>query len=357
MSYHVFVTYTEPLKCVAEAIAKNTFVNYQMLVEHATLSHHDLLNMAKKCPTEYFYVINSDSELCFPDFKFDFAPEEWDSKYVHIWNNDTKVRLYKTSLVLENPRQYSDEALMNGTVELKSIDSTIFVEPNVDIIFLSYNEDFADKNYETLRDRFPNAKRVNGIKGILEAHKKAAEISTTDLFYLVDADAIIEDEFDFSYRPNGYDMNSVHVWHSRNPVNDLVYGYGGVKLFPKQQLVDYAGSPIDFTTSVSKSFKVVSKVSNITKFNTSPFATWRSAFRECTKLSAKLITNQDNTDTEERLAIWCTKGKDAEFGEYAIMGALAGMQFGTAQKDQPEKLGLINDYDYLLTVFNNTYQV
>jgi hypothetical protein len=89
------------------------------------------------------------------------------------------------------------------------------------------------------------------------------------------------------------------------------------------------------------------EVSNITKFNTDPFSAWRSGFRECAKLASKLIHNQDNTESEHRLDIWCTRGADREFGEFAIMGANAGRAFGLAHKDQPDMLGLINDYSWL----------
>ena len=42
-----------------------------------------------------------------------------------------------------------------------------------------------------------------------------------------------------------------HVWRSKNPINDLLYGYGGVKLFPKQALLDFDDWHIDFTYSAS----------------------------------------------------------------------------------------------------------
>ena len=41
---------------------------------------------------------------------------------------------------------------------------------------------------------------------------------------------MIVDEFDFKYTTKEKDM--VHVYRCMNPINDLVYGYGGVKLFP-----------------------------------------------------------------------------------------------------------------------------
>ena len=60
------------------------------------------------------------------------------------------------------------------------------------------------------------------------------------------------------------------------PINDLVYGYGGVKLFPTQALRDAKDWRIDFTTSVANkegqkgAFKALPKISNTTAFNTDP---------------------------------------------------------------------------------------
>ena len=74
----------------------------------------------------------------------------------------------------------------------------------LDVFYISYNEDFADENYEMLQVFAPLAKRIHGVKGIFEAHKKAAEQSNTTHFYVVDADAIIEEEFTFKFTPSSY---------------------------------------------------------------------------------------------------------------------------------------------------------
>jgi hypothetical protein len=172
------------------------------------------------------------------------------------------------------------------------------------------------------------------------------------MFYVVDADAEILYNFNFDYQPPMYDRNSVHVWHSKNPINDLEYGYGAVKLFPTRKLLNFKGSPIDFTTSMS-SLKVIPEVSNITAFNSDPFSTWRSAFRECAKLASKIIPNQDNTKTKERLHIWCTKGEDRDFGDLAIQGAIEGAEFGKTYANQPKMLGLINNFRWLEEKFSS----
>jgi hypothetical protein len=83
-----------------------------------------------------------------------------------------------------------------------------------------------------------------------------------------------------------------------------------------------------------------------TRFDTDPFSTWKSAFRECVKLSSKLITNQDDKETEERLRTWTTVGC-----EYSIAGALAGASYGNANKNNIVALNKINDYDWLSSKF------
>ena len=99
----------------------------------------------------------------------------------------------------------------------------------------------------------------------------------------VDADAEIKEDFTFNYIPDVYDEDVVHVWGSQNPVNNLEYGYGGVKLFPTKLVRDATSWGLDFTTGLSKRFKSMPEVSCITRFNTDAFSTWRSAFRECVK--------------------------------------------------------------------------
>jgi hypothetical protein len=93
-------------------------------------------------------------------------------------------------------------------------------------------------------------------------------------------------------------------------------------------------------------------ISNITAFNTDPFNTWRSAFRECCKLSSKIIDRQKDNETEERLKTWCTVGVDREFGNWAIQGAIAGSTYGTENKNNPDALKLINDFNWLRNKFN-----
>lgn len=220
-----------------------------------------------------------------------------------------------------------------------------------DIIFISYNEPNADANFEKLKARFPYAHRVHGIKGIHQAHIAAAKKAFTKMFWVVDADAEILDTFNFDHEVSKYDLECVHVWRSRNPINDLEYGYGGVKLLPKRLTQNMDISKPDMTTSISSLFKAIPEVSNITAFNTDPFNTWKSAFRECCKLSSRVIDRQDDTETQARLDAWCKLNDTVPFGFYAFLGAEGGKHYGENNRTNLEGLKLINDFDWLHAQF------
>lgn len=231
-----------------------------------------------------------------------------------------------------------------------------YVSPNIledlDVVFISYDEPNAESNWQKVLARVPYAQRVHGVKGIFEAHKAAAELAETDMFWVVDGDAELLDDWQFSYQPSIFNRDCVHVWSSRNPINDLEYGYGGVKLFPRHLLLDAQTWNVDMTTGLGK-LKVMNKVSNITSFNTDPFSTWRSAFRECAKLAAGTIKNQIEDESHDRLTAWTTKGIDRPFGSFAVAGAKQGYDFGLKNKSNPAELKNINSRDWLREKFND----
>ena len=223
-----------------------------------------------------------------------------------------------------------------------------------DIVFISYKEPNAEENWELLSSRFPYAKRVHKVRGIHKAHIVAASKCFTNMFWVVDGDAKILDSFNFDYTTTK-ESNFVHVWRSRNPVNDLEYGYGGVKLLPRLATLNMDTSKPDMTTSISQHFRPMPEVSNITAFNTDPFSAWRSAFRECCKLASKIIDRQKSDETDNRLLTWKIKGADRPFGEYAIQGAKQGEEYGIHNKGNIEELMKINDFGWLKEQFERSY--
>ena len=223
-----------------------------------------------------------------------------------------------------------------------------------DIIFISYHEPNAEQNFDDLYSRFntigvfgDRVKRVSNVKGIHNAHIEAAKLAKTSYFYVVDGDAKVVQDFKFAHTAEEQDL--VHVYRSANPINNLTYGYGGVKLLPTTLTRNMDTTTNDMTTSISDKFKVMNEVSNITAFDTDAFSTWKSAFRECAKLASKTIDRQDEEETNDRLKTWTTYATGS-YKRDALRGANAGMQFGLSNSSN---LNLINDFDWLKEQFND----
>ena len=294
-----------------------------------------------------FAVIPHDATMLLLDTD-NYAPVFWDMgdfRYTNYWEEmDGESRPMGCGGVAITSKDYDPS-------KIKMHDKMGSVRKCYDIIFMSYDEPFADEHYEKLKKRFPRAKRSHGVKGIYQAHKAAARLATTEMFYVVDADAIIEDDFNFDYYPEMWDRDAVHVWKSRNSANGLEYGYGGVKLFPRLafELADDDG--VDVTTTVASKFIIMDQISNVTKVDHDGFIAWKSAFRECCKLSASIIKNAEAQDNLQRLNTWLTTTGGSEYASEIQRGAIAGAEFGKQHTDETEMLRLINDYDWIKRKF------
>ena len=298
----------------------------------------------KKSMTKMFWIFDSTIDLLEDiDFSSYIVPE-WDLVYIHVFR-------YGVYLMPKKYQFTKEEIKYNFFLSKKDVDMTISKLP-YDAVFISYNEPNADENYEILKSKISTAKRVHGVVGIHQAHIAAAKLVNTNMFWVIDGDAQIVEEFDFRYKMSRISETTVHTWRSINPINGLEYGYGGVKLFPTNLTLNLNVNSIDMTTSISKKFKPMPEISNITAFNTDPFNTWKSAFRECVKLSSKIIDNQKDSETSERLDTWCSKGKNNPYGEYAIKGAIAGRKFGLKYSNDLDMLVRINDWEWLQNEFN-----
>lgn len=309
-----------------------------------------------------FWCVRNDINLVNNDI-FDLYFDPLDGKYDydrsinHVFKNgesfDGLMLASKDKILMEKEFKY------RFPIEKKEWDIVVSEPKPYDVVFISYNETNADANYEKVKLKRPDAKRVHGIKGIHNAHLAAAKLVTTEMFWVVDADAELVDDFNFEieYFPH-YDagnrieqQTTVWVWSSKNPVNDLVYGYGGVKLLPKKLTLEMNAGSVDITTSISNKFKAVNQISNISAFNVDEFSTWRSAFRECVKLASKVIDSKYAIETDERLETWITQGKDRQYGNFAIAGAKAGKTFGYQWIGNKKMLSKINDFDWLKEEF------
>ena len=224
----------------------------------------------------------------------------------------------------------------------------------LDIIFLSYDEPNAEKNWADLKNKVPWAKRVHGILGSDAAHKECARISETDRFVTVDGDNTIKQEFldqvlDFDAHANL--EKSVISWCGQNIINGLMYGNGGLKCWPREYVLNMK------THENADPYNVQAKVDfcwdaqyiqqnscfSLTHNNFTPKQAWRAGFREGVKLSlnrGERVAHSEflkgHPKNLNMLYIWTMVGSDVKNGEWAIYGAREGLE-----------MTMLSDWDYV----------
>jgi hypothetical protein len=301
--------------------------------------------------SDMYWLITDDAVV--PQVEYlQWRPPLWDRTYVHGLRHQTDGRDADLYLIPSGFVPSQDE-LANGyitpskLIPLEPIGSVPF-----DIFFISYHEPNADHNWEQLARRFPHARRINGIKGISKAHKRCAEESTTEMFWTVDADTTISDDFEFDYRPPSYDRQYLHLWLSQNPVNGLVYGYGAVKLWPTDSVKSYEGkSWLDYTTSVGN-LKMMEGIAGVSQFNCDEYNSWKSGFREAVKLCYN-IAYGDLEESLDRLWTWTNVRLPVSFADDAVQGSRDGIEFYLSAGDEDSGLTLqkINDFEWLQRIY------
>ena len=212
-----------------------------------------------------------------------------------------------------------------------------------DIIYLSYDEPNAERNYADLCKKVPWAKRVHGVKGSDAAHKACAELSETDRFITVDGDNRIREEFlnqEIDFDEHADLKNTVISWCGRNEINGLMYGNGGLKCWPKEYVLNMrthenadpnnAHAQVDFCWD-AQYIQMNSCYSDVYN-NETPQQAWRAGFREGVKLATDRgvrISKEELKNNHWRclhwLYIWSMVGKDVENGDWAILGTRAGL--------------------------------
>lgn len=242
-----------------------------------------------------------------------------------------------------------------------------------DIIYLSYDEPNAEKNYADLCGKIPWAKRVHGVHGSDAAHKACANLSETDRFITVDGDNIVDQNFinqeiDFDEHTNL--ENCVISWAGNNQINGLVYGNGGLKCWPKNYVLNMrtheAADPlnkqaqVDFCWDIQyiQMNSVFSKIYN----NATPNQAWRAGFREGVKMALERGVKPNSIEDFKkchwknlhRLYIWLSIGADVENGLWAIYGARQGL-YKTMCTDW--NYVDVRDFKYLNNLFDVTFEV
>tara|TARA_B100000282_G_scaffold100221_1_gene70539 strand:- start:4130 stop:5158 length:1029 start_codon:yes stop_codon:yes gene_type:complete len=250
----------------------------------------------------------------------------------------------------------------------------------LDVFYISYDEPRKEEHWAKILDNVPWAKRVDGVKGFDNAHKECARQSETERFVTIDGDNEIDPKFfDNRLTITAKTEKSIFSWSAVNVINGLIYGNGGLKVWPvdttlamnTHEAAEGEVAAVDFCWDLD--YQQKNDVYSTSYPNGSPYQAFRAGFREGVKMSlhegSKIGIKDfrpfgpDGTKYEgwnsgariwhknyQRMIIWMTVGADVENGLWGMLGSRLGCQM-TNLTDWDHTL--ISDYDWFTNFFEN----
>ena len=211
---------------------------------------------------------------------------------------------------------------------------------------------------------------MHGVEGSDAAHKACANIAETDRFITIDGDnqiyqSFLNQELDFDEHADL--EHSVISWCGKNVINGLMYGNGGIKCWPKEYVLnmrthentdpDNPHAQVDFCWDLQyiQQNSCYSTVHN----NETPQQAWRAGFREGVKMALDRGIKPTKDDflnghwkNLHRLWIWLMVGSDVKNGDWALLGARAGL-YKTMCSDWDYVN--VRDFEYLNNLWNEEF--
>jgi len=276
---------------------------------------------------------------------------------VNLWREKTKTIV---------PMNSAADTVIVPQVSVPYIKTQLYDYPHIDksfrkssgllmdVIFISYDEPDADKNWQLLKNQVPRARRVHGVKGMELALEAAADVSQTPWYYAVFAKTKIYESFDFTFVPDYMQQPKHYIFDCLNTVNQLQYGHMGIVMYNCEgirQLNRENNFGLDYTLSFPH--ESVPVLSCYGTFDQSPYHTWRTAFRECAKLAYFESVNP-TVEGEHRLHVWQTTATGDQ-AEWCLTGARDGVEFFNSVEGDLSKLKQSFEWTWLRSRFVAKY--
>lgn len=311
------------------------------------------------------------SSLCdYSKFDWSWHPNEWQTRYSHYFDSDPYVTKGDTFFI--NKKLFWDQSTVHGhLVNFEGfVHATDQVAPRhpqepLDVVFISNGESCANECWKQLTKSLGGHKnrvhRVDGINTRDAAYKQAAQLSKTDWFFAVFAKLSVEDNFPWDWqppylpntdawidhRPYEAGIPKHYIFKAKNPLNGLEYGHMAMIAYHKNLVLNNHTPGLDFT--LSQRHEVVPILSGTAIFNSDPWTTWRTAFREVIKLLHAQAQAPDLI-TQFRLNEWLGHAEGL-YAEYCLAGADSAMKFYNEVAGDITELKKTYEWTYCRSVY------
>ncbi|MBL4806447.1 MAG: sel1 repeat family protein [Rhodobacteraceae bacterium] len=241
------------------------------------------------------------------------------------------------------------------------------------IVFMSFDEPWADEYWEDLHQKAPWAKRVHGVAGLDSCHKAALKTGGGDFVITVDADTLVRPSFFDVEIPDELLRPFCRIeWPSKNLINGQIYGNGSLKCWPAEMInemrthenspsgtvsVDHAVGANMQKSDVNPRVSLPAVHADVNPALT-PYHAFRCGFREGVRLSlggSGGIHNRTHISRLperqlRRLACCSSLGADCQHGTWLIYGTRLGLWMTHASEWD---FTLINAYHWFDSFWND----
>lgn len=315
------------------------------IIEHENDTH---VEAVQQCDFKnYPYIQFRTSEYI---EKLSYIPSLWDENHRTVVVTDNT----STDIIVPNIAKSHIQKELYDYPRIEKITKVISANA-LDIIFISNGEPNAEQHWEHLNKVISenrNAKnrlvRIDGVNGRVAAYHAAANASQTSWFFAVFAKLRVNPTFDWNWQPDRLQQPKHYIFTAINPINRLNYGHQAMIAYNKRITLANAGIGLDFT--LDSEHEVVNINSGIAVYNTDPWTTWRTAFREAVKLQ-DLVSKGTDINAVKRLSRWCGTGI-GDYAEYSQRGANDGVAYYNEVNGDFNQLRLSYEWSWLKTRFD-----
>ena len=342
-------------------MTQDVIENLDKLQSYPKVSYNQTLKTSRLPPPVIDVITDTHVGSLNIDFSYPYAIfrteniDTVDNEPMCLWDNESKNILVTTtggSRIIV-PREAKD-IVKNELYDYPYIKtaSKLGKSKPLDIVFLSNGELCADENYEHLlavtKGLSNRVVRVDGVDGRVEAYHAALEASESNWAFTVFAKLKVNSKFDWNWQPDRLQIPKHYIFHAKNPINGLEYGHQGMIAYNKKLTLANQGKGLDFT--LDDPHETVELLSGVATFNTDPYATWRTAFRETIKLKSDY-----SEIAEQRLNAWLTIA-EGDFARDCLQGAQDAVEYYDSVTGDIEELKKSYEWAWLKEFYRKKYK-
>jgi len=216
-----------------------------------------------------------------------------------------------------------------------------------DVYMITYTETNGESNFRRLQTVvYPQAKRMDNIKGRNNAYAKIFQETTAKYVYIIHGDHSINEDFVF-LEPQD---DNIHIWPSVNRSNQQVSYNSSIKLFPVAPFKEHEFDKVDPLLGIDHKIVLESTPASNNQWDYNDFSIFAHVVRE--NIILRVMIDDNIVGALEEYNKW----QEWEFHPpYSRENIQTFWEFGETLNPDEVSDDLFNDYDLLKKMFIESF--